>query len=238
MKENKTLIFSLLTALIVVAVMIITKSCNKYSRQNVEQRSLLDTLTRTKNKDGSETSKIELIQMTNANLLIELSSNDSIIRQLRLQVKNNKEKIKQGGSVTLINSNTTYSSIGTTTISSVQPIIKGDSILIFPVYECIGEDSTWIYYHIKAYKDSTLVKFRSRDKYSVVIGLERLGLFKRKPIVEVTTYNPFNSIKSMRAFEVKDNSVRKISLGLQGGYGITLKGFSPYLGIGINFKLL
>jgi len=228
--EKGLKIFSVVIILVIVILLIVgMKQCDILHKQLYE---LNDSLFIKKNKDGSKTASRQLLQ-TDINLLLSIKSKDSTIKQLQDEVRKNKDKIKSGGSVITINSETTYSS----TAPSVLHINNNDSCN--PVYNASNNDTTWVKWKVRSSKDSTTITFSNKDRYTVVIGSERIGLFKRKPIVEITTYNPYNSIRSMRAFEVKDNSSRtRFGLGIQAGYGATLKGLSPYLGIGLNFKIL
>lgn len=232
-KETKSFIIIGIIALIIVLVLLSLHNCNSKNRQINLLNSVQDTLVITKNKDSSETAKTSLIVDNNTDLILQIKSKDEIIKLLQNEIIKNKNQIKNGGSITVVESATSmYDSA-----STIVKIINRDSCN--PIYSASNKDTTWIKWKVIASRDFTNVDFISKDKYSVVIGSEKVGLFKRNSIVEITTYNPYNHIKSMKAFEVQDNRAeRKISIGLQGGYGITLHGLSPYIGLGINFRLL
>lgn len=231
--KNKIVIL-LCTVIIVVIMLLYLRECeNGKIKEEVNLlKSTSDTLVTKKNKDGSETSSISLLQASNLKLLLQLETKDQTILWLQKEVESERSKIKNGGSVTVLQGTTDYTGTASTTI---QPIMNGDSLL-----EYISQDSdtTWIKWRTIANKNKTTLDLTIKDKYKVVIGSEKVGLFKRKPVVEVTSYNPYSGVKSMRAFEVKDTRKNRLSLGLQFGYGITKSGLGPYLGFGIGFKIL
>lgn len=240
---NKSLIYIPL-GIIVGAVIIILfiKDCkgkNLREDNTLLLNMLQDSLIKIRNKDGSQTAKIGLLQSRNTKLFLQAKTKDSTIAWLQREVRKAKSEIKNGGSVTIIGTSTTFSGTTTTSITSTQPVINGDTIRLYPVYESDSKDTTWIKYHITASKDSINLKFRSKDKFTLVLGEEKVSLFKRKPTVKLTSQNPYTDINSLRTMEVKDTRpIRRLSIGLQIGYGITFKGLTPYAGLGINFKLL
>lgn len=233
---NKNLIYILLGIIVgIIIISLFLRGCkeDKFKQDNKMLISLLqDSIQRTRNKDGSQTAKISLLQNRNTNLLLSLSTKDSTIKWLQEEVKKAKSLIKKGGSVTVIESGTTFTGVATTTV------FANTKDSCNPIYKAQNKDTTWVKWSTISTKDSTSIKISTRDKYSVVIGSEKVRLFKRKPIVDVTSMNPYSTIKNMRAFEIKDTRVNRFGVGIQAGYGITLKGLSPYLGIGLNFKIL
>lgn len=219
----------------IVLIVLFLKGCkeDKFKQDNNMLINLLqDSIQRTRNKDGSQTAKISLLQNRNSDLLLSLSSKDSTIVWLQREVKKAKSMIKGGGLVTVIESGATFTGVATTTVfTNIKDSCR-------PIYKAQNKDTTWIKWSTISTNDSTNIKISTRDKYSVVIGSEKVGLFKKRPVVEVISSNPYSTIKNMRAFEVKDTRTNRFGIGIQAGYGITLKGFGPYLGIGLNFKIL
>lgn len=231
--NKQTILNVLLLALIVALLWFHSCKTNKLNQEIALSKAASDTLIKKRNSDGSQTATIELMQADNIEMFLDLKSKDSIIKKLQDEVRKNKSKIRDGGSITIVDSETTYSSTTTSTVS----FNPGDSCN--PIYSSSSMDSTWIKYSIRASKDSTLFKLKVKNRYSILIGREKIGFMKYRPIVEVTNQNPYTDTKSLRAFEVKDTRPKqRISLGIQAGYGITLKGLSPYIGLGANFKIL
>lgn len=188
-----------------------------------------DTLVTIKNKDSTETSKIALLQAENVKLFLSIKSKDETIIQLQKEVKKNKEQLKNGGSVSIVTVTTTYSS----SAKSKDSIVDNRQNFL-----ASNKDTTWIKWNTIANKDSTTLNIKVKNAYTVVIGKEKIGMFKYKPIVEITNKNPYTSTQALRAFEVKDLREERFSIGLQVGYGITFKGLSPYLGIGFGVKII
>lgn len=229
---NKSLIYIPLGIIIgIMFILLLIKDCkNRKLKGDVTLlKELGDTLSKKRNKDNTETSKISLLESTNTKLILQLQTKDETIKSLQQAIRQNANFIKNGGSVTVFTNTTTYSNTANTNFI----IIDSNS-----VYEASNTDTTWVKWRTKASKDSTHLDLEIKNAYTVVIGSERIGLFKRKSIVEVTNKNPYTSTQALRAFQVKEDKVRRFGIGLQAGYGVTLKGLSPYLGVGINFKIL
>lgn len=222
----------IIVSVAIIAIIINIQYCQKKELQsdNLLLINVGDTLSKRKNKDGSETAKIALLESYNTKLILKLNTQDETIKSLQNIINKNKERLGDQGSVTVFSTSTVLSDTQTTTVTVV------DSST---VYSACNKDSTWIKWSTLATKDSTHLDLKVNNAYSVIIGSERSKWYKKKTsFVEVTNSNPYTSTQALRAFKVKDNRVNRISIGLQGGYGITLRGLSPYLGLGINFKLL
>ncbi len=69
----------------------------------------------------------------------------------------------------------------------------------------------------KVYEDST---YRA-----IVSGYE-------PSLDELTIYN-----RTIREVEVQREKLRRWSIGIQGGYGMTPKGFQPYIGVGVTYRI-
>lgn len=238
-KEMRSLLIGLLIALIVI-IFASFKSCQnrKLQEENNLLEGLQDTLKTMRNKDGTQTSIISMLQATTSKAFLDIKTKDETILWLQREVQKEKNKIKGGGGIVVIGGSTSYTGTSTNTIIANNPVINGDTVYQYPTYKTIGKDTLWIKYTIVASKDKTTLDLKVINKYKVLIGTEKVGLFKRKPIVEVTNLNPYTSTETLRAFEIKDNRKTRISLGLQGGYGFTLKGLSPYVGLGVNYRIL
>jgi predicted RNase H-like nuclease (RuvC/YqgF family) len=222
----------------VIILLLLFHGCE--ARNFKEEINLLkaagDTLTKTKNKDGTETAKIALLQASNTKMFLKLQTQDEEIRNLQSEVKKNKKKISSGGSVTTFSTTTDYTNIAKTD-STKKDIAGCDSIFYYS-----NKDSTWVKYSIESRKDSTTLHLKVKNAYTVVLGREKIGFLKWKTIAEVTNYNIFTSTKSLRAFEVKDTRNNRISLGLQSGGGLLFTGktinIGGYIGIGLNLRIL
>lgn len=188
-----------------------------------------DTLVKKRDKkDSSQTAKISLLTASNVKMLLNLSNRDETIQQLQYVIKEYKGKLKDGGSVTVFTTQTTFTS---TAASTIIPNGKDSCGTV-----TAKKDNKWIKWRVLANRDSVHLDLSVKNAYHVVIGTDRSGFLglKRKPFVEVKSLNPFTDIQTMRAAEVKDTRKRWLTVGAQVGFGFTLKGIGPYAGIGLN----
>lgn len=222
-------------------ICIILMSFQKCENDNLKENNNLliaanDTLRKKKNKDGSQTATIALLQASNVNKLLKLKTQDETIKALQEEVKKHRDKLDAGGSVTTFSTATTFSAVHQTD-STVLASTGCDSV----IYSS-NKDTTWVKYSIEARKDATRLNLKVKNAFTVVIGREKVGFLKYRPIVDVTSKNPFTDIGTLRAFEVKDTRPqRRISLGAQLGFGVLFKGQIStgfYTGIGLNFRIL
>lgn len=230
--ENKVLSIRFIIVVIMLSILLfILNKCNKQQDIINMHNAINDSLIKIKNKDSTESASIALIQASNAKLFLELQTTNQEIRNLQDEVKKYKDKIKNGGSITNHTTVTNYYN-STNTYTTLE---NGNI-----VYNGTNKDKTWIDWTSKATKDSTSLKLKVINAYSIIIGQEKQGLFKKpKPIVEVINKNPYSSTTSLRAFEVKDTrKTNRFTLGVQAGFGFTFYGPSPYIGIGGQFTLI
>lgn len=81
-----------------------------------------------------------------------------------------------------------------------------------------------------------------RNSLSIYAGWKKrtVGQFltfkKKERQIGVVDLNPYSNVTSLKNFVIKEKTNR-VSLGLQGGYGITPKGFLPYVGVGLNLRI-
>lgn len=71
----------------------------------------------------------------------------------------------------------------------------------------------------------------------LITHYKKNGLFKPKTtVLDVSVKTGCGKSVSQKQVMMQPKK-QKISLGLQGGYGLTLKGFQPYVGLGLGFRL-
>lgn len=85
---------------------------------------------------------------------------------------------------------------------------------------------------------TNIMTYSLRSKITLVKRDKRgfLG-FNKRYVVEAISENPRVILTGVTALEVQPNKKRKITFGLQAGYGITTSGLSPYVGLGIGLRL-
>lgn len=249
-KITKQTIVSIIIVFIIIIILGLIKQCNKpVVESNEMYEHLQDSITTYKNKYGESVAVIQVLQASNTSTLLELKTKDETILWLQKEVKDAHDKIKSGGSISIVGTEILFTGKNGTTITfdtSKPPIMDDDedasfnkTVYLYPEYSSTSKDTTWIKYSIKANKDTTTLDLSVKNKYSVLIGSKRDKWYKPKyPIVEVTTKNPYDKVKTLRAFEVKDNQKTRLGLGLSVGWGVNPKGIQPYLGIGLNYTLI
>lgn len=225
----KTFAIAALSALVIFFLVLIDFEKDRLNTENNLLKNSLDTLTKTKNKDGSETAKIALLE-NDTRTFLALKTMDSSIKSLQQEVSKYKSLLDKNGSVTVFSTTTIYNAGSRTSVSGTT---------LNPIYTAYSKDSLWIKWKTIASKDSTHLDLFIKNAYSVVIGQERYGFLrlKTKPIVQVTNKNPYTTTDAIRAYRVSVKP-HKFGLGIHLGYGISTKGVAPYLGIGLHYNLI
>jgi hypothetical protein len=238
----KGLYIILLIACLITAL-IIMKHCKKIDtlqQINTIYSHLDDSLKYYKNKYGEATTQISLLQGNSVDLILSIKSKDKTIQWLQQEVNKYKGNVSNGGTIGVIGTSTTFSATTASTIE-LSPVMntKFDS---FPTYNTTNKDTTWIKYYIAANKDSTNFKLEVKNKYTIVIGEEKVKghLFKKNPIAFITNLNPYTSITDLKVYQVTNKVNKRISLGIGGGYCIPLFTFKPepYIGVGIHYNII
>ena len=98
----------------------------------------------------------------------------------------------------------------------------------------------WVELQYKSKGDT--FKLSYKDSLDIVTNKQPkgfLGLGEPEYYTSVTPYSPYNKVTGIASY-TKKLSVKKtrFSVGVQAGYGITLFGPSPYIGIGGQFNIV
>jgi hypothetical protein len=217
---------------LLILVILLLSKCNKTQEETINLYNHIgDSTKHYRDKYGLEHAENTVLEASHTSLLLSLKTSDSLVLELQSKVRQFKKELKGDGSVTIFH---TRDTVYKETITNVSFPVN-DSCN--PKYSTTFKDK-FLHYTIDAYKDSTKFQLETFHDYSVVIGSKRDKWYKKKhTFVDVSDTNPYTSIKSLKAFEVKDKSKSHFSFGIQGGYGITPTGLQPYIGIGGQFKL-
>lgn len=240
LKKVAIMVLGIIFLIIFIILLIQFKGCKSIKEDNTMYQHLEDSIKTYKNKYGDLVSSTSLLQASSTKQLLDLKSKDETILWLQSEVSKNKDKVKDGGSISVIGTEVYFKGANGTVVSfNTQPVKIGDTVYYYPTYDSKSKDTTWVNYQIKANKDSIHLDLKVKNKYSVVIGSEREKWYKkRKPIVQVSNQNPYDKVKSLKAFEVKDTRSNRFGLGLSVGVGVSPKGVLPYFGIGLNYNLI
>lgn len=233
---------------IVVIILIITNidSCKKQQAKEDAYEAMNDTIKQYRNKYNQEVTKRQIVETYSVKQFLAMKTTDSFLLALQKEVSSFKKELKKGGSVTVIDNDTDVNTNNETEVIGSDTIIINDTVWLYPIYFTdINDKGKWITGSIRASKDSIHSNIKVHNEYSIILGTEKDGLFKRKPVATVTNKNPYTHTNNTVTYQVKAPAVKRIGIGVNTGYGvipapISTIGFklSPYVGIGVNYNLI
>ena len=224
--------------LVIIAILYFTNiNYQKEAKENANLViSLNDTLKTWKDKDSLSHTKIQIIETKRTKDFLSLQSKDEEIIKLQKTVKQYEKQIKNQGSVTNFASETKI----TTKDSLVTDSVCGKCSFYF------SNSNPWFSVDASIYPTKTpnqlslSLDLKVKNEYSVIVGEEKQGLFRKpKPFVEVLNHNPYSETKSLRTYQVSNNvRVKKFGIGPNISAGLNDKGFSWYIGFGLQYNLI
>ena len=184
-----------------------------------------------RDKDSLNHAKIQVIETGRTNDFLAIKSNDSTVIALQKTVERFEKYLERQGSVTNITNVTEVHNHYETVVS-----YDKDSL---PVYSSEFNLDNWVIGNIVASKDTTLLKLKYKSDYSIVLGTEKDGWFKRKSFVEVIDKNPYSSNLNVRTYQVKQPRVKRFGVGPYVGFGVG-NSLVPQvnIGVGLSFNLI
>lgn len=206
--------------------------------------ALTDSLKTYRLKDSSHVAKITTLKTLKTKDFLKLKSKDKEIISLQNKVREYKKSIKKSGSLVSTFKAKTSIAVKTKTEIESSDSIKGkDSLVyIYPTYKSELSLGKWVSGTAIASKDSTILTFNIHDEYDVVNGYEGKWYQKKKPFSLVRTYNPYNTIKTHRTYQVSGVRPKKLGIGVHVGYGGTIVDGIIKTGLqggaGINWNLI
>ena len=223
---------------IIIAILYFTNiSSQKEAKENANLViSLNDTLKTWKDKDSLSHAKIQIIETERTKDFLSLQSKDEEIIKLQKTVKQYEKQIKNQGSVTNFTSET--------------KIITKDSLVTDSVCgKCsfyFSNSNPWFSVDASIYPSEKLnqlnlsLDLKVKNEYSVIVGEEKQGLFKKpKPFVEVLNHNPYSETESLKTYQVSNNvRVKRFGIGPNISAGFDDTGFSWYIGFGLQYNLI
>lgn len=199
--------------------------------------SIQDTLRQTE-KDK----RIAIIQGLSVKDLKRIQTQDSMMLQLQAAVSSYENELKKIGSSVVALETATGIISKTPTIIKETEIIKDPNVkYIYPTYTAKSGDK-WHSISTVATRDSIYNDISFKDKYNVVLGHEKKGLFKTEPTAMIQSLSPYSEVKDSKAMRVTGSTQPKISLGghvgFGGQYGLIHKNvdFGPQAGVSVNIK--
>lgn len=227
-------------AILVVIIAILYFTNISYQREAKENANLVislnDTLKTWKDKDSLSHTKIQIIETERTKDFLSLQSKDEEIIKLQKTVKQYEKQIKNQGSIT--------------NFASETKIITKDSLVTDSVCgKCsfyFSNSNPWFSVDASIYPTKTLnqlslsLDLKVKNEYSVILGEEKQGLFKKpKPFVEVLNHNPYSETESLKTYQVSNNvRVKRFGIGPNISAGLDDKGFSWFIGAGLQYNLI
>lgn len=237
MKISKTLIYIIIAAILLLLFegVVVYRFSNK---SKAEDKSLIGSLnaelTTWKDKDSLSHAKIQIIETEKTKDFLSLQSKDEKIIKLQKTVKQYEKQIKNQGSVTNFTSETKI----TTKDSLVTDSVCGKCSFYF------SNSNPWFSVDASIYPTETpnqlslSLDLKVKNEYSVIVGEEKQGLFKKpKPFVEVLNHNPYSETESLRTYQVSTPKLKRWGVGPQIGFGLN-SNFTTgaYVGIGLHYS--
>jgi hypothetical protein len=216
-------------------------TCNSEQKVNLTKKQwklyktlLEDSLVQFKDKNGTLSSKVKVLEVVNANQILELNSNKQTV--IRLQDELNLYKGKATNSVAFTGQ-TKFDTIFKTQIKYVYDTLfqDGDTILIPLQKYAVHHNDRWIGVNFDSDSSNTKVSIQVENEYSVTLVKN-----KKKYEAIVKNYNPYSSISEISAVSLQGlPRTRRFGLGVHLGYGINSSfRVAPYIGVGISYNVI
>ena len=232
----------LVSIIIGVYIILNMKGCNSKPAQTVNlYKALEDTIKRYKDELGRVVNETSVLQASNTKLFLSFNTKNKDIIELQGEVKKYQKELKNGGSVTIIGTETNFNSSSITNVTETKPVKIGDTVFVYPVYSTDTIKNKWVTYKITSSKDSSNLYLKIKNNYTFILGEKREKLFSKKiPFVSIISDNPYEVINKLKTFEVKDE--RKLSnfgigVGIGVGIGWKTKQIQPCLSIGATYLI-
>lgn len=202
----------------VVFIILWLKSCENKKNNEKEQLGLIaalqDSVHHYKDKDSINVARIAVIETEKVSTFLKLKSIDSSVIALQSLVESYKKQLSHGGSATNIGGTTHIDTTLTHTIVKSDTVVKDSITYIYPIYLDTIKNK-WLTYTSETNRTSHRVNIKFNNEYSVIIGTD-----KGKAFADVKSYSPYDSIGTVRTYQVSTPKPKKWSLGVGLNYGI------------------
>lgn len=187
-------------ALLISFIIIYISSLSKENVSNKTELELFydlqDTIRYYKNKDGSTTAQIKLLE----------ADKKSLAKVIATKNKSLSDLLKSGS--------TTATVFNTLTVYDTVTKVRLDTVNSKPSFKDQTKDK-WIELNIELKNDSLYKSIVLRDSLSVSFKKVSQGFLKRKKsVVEVKNYNPYVKINNLQSFDVKEKRVNLLFPGV------------------------
>ncbi len=196
----------LLVFLLIAFYALFTKRNSEAAFYKNNISAMADSITYFKNENGYQVAVISSLESDRVKDILQLVSDNKEIQRLQEVIKDNEKKLKNRGSVTNFSSDTSIDTVFITTVTV--------DTTNYPTYSSDIDMKGWITGGVKANKDSISLNLKVKNEYSIVIGEEPNGWFKKStPFGSVTNYNPYSRVTSLRTYQVSLPRKKKFHVG-------------------------
>jgi len=240
MSKTNLILIAVVIALAITLGVVISKYTSKFAEKDNLIESLGSTVKTWKDKDSISHSKIAVLQTQELEDFLRIQTADSTVTNLQELISDYKKRLKHKGSATIIESSTNVVTTSPTVVYYDSTSYSGTSKTkpsdVMPIYSSNFNLKGWVIGEVIASEKETKIEMSIKNKYSLVIGEEKQGLFKkRKPFAEVTNENPYTRIKTLRTYQISKSRVKRIGIGPFFGVDTNLE---PTLGFGVTYTIL
>lgn len=212
-----------LTLLTLTLIFTLNK-CNDYRISSNEVQSMYDaandSLIITRNKLGEEVAKATVLTASNNELFLSVQFKDKEIQRLQQLVKNAEKRNIELTSALIISNQTNIK-----LQDSIKNLIAGwesspDGDTLYPIYQrSFSIDSCFTKGNILLGNTTFSLDLQIDNSYDVILGSEKVGLFKRKTFAEITTKNKCTTTKTLKVYS-KEQEKKNILLPVGVGFGL------------------
>ena len=200
-----------------------------------------------RNKNGSLTAKIATMELSDADMLLDIKSKDESIIQLQNIIKQkNKLNKKLDDALALQtqiyidfkDSVNTNQVIGDTTIGDTTFQTYKRNFALYNDFDS-NDTTAWVFGSVTLGKMIFEMDLNIKNKYDVSIGRERKNMFSPwQMFADITTYNPYDNITKVRSYSKQKMRPKRFGVGVTVGGGFVNGGFGPFIGIGVNYNFI
>jgi len=203
--------------------------------------SLNDSLIKTTNAKNQETTRANVLEISNIKILKELVSKDSNIVKMQKLLKQYETANRNLQQLIIIKNSTiaSYQDSLVNIISSSDTVIKDSVTYIYPTYyKDINMFSHWITGDIKLGRSTSEINIKVDNEYQVAVFQERKNIFsKYNTFAEVTNLNPYSKTRTLKVYSERPVEKRKYAVGVFAGQAI-IGSTKQVIGIGVMYNII
>ena len=155
----------LYTILVIVFLLLVTKSCvdsSRIKRLETEKQIAHSEVSTYRNKLGEESTKVSILQTENKRNFLRYQYASEDVRRLQKLIKDTKGIT--GASV--LGNSTAINSKGATVITKTDTVIVNDTILVYPTYT-YSDSTRWYNVRVSLDKDTAKVRLLAYNEFEI-----------------------------------------------------------------------